>query len=154
MMTSSVARPDFEGLAADRRTHMPSERRVTGHVPTIAHAPMADGRTSAYKTNVEKTWRMSLKVYDLAANGGPPTRSHAGPIRSCDEMINYLDTGGVHRRVPCSPGISGSPETEKRETGTFRPSGERNGLLAETAVAVPWPSPEAVAPRGFSFGGA
>jgi len=77
-------RPDFETLAMGRRGHVPSERRLVGHVPTIALCPVADGRTGAYETNIEKTWRMTAKVYDLIADtvklpDGTPVRVVVAP---------------------------------------------------------------------------
>ncbi|HPD16322.1 MAG TPA: hypothetical protein PLE19_15320, partial [Planctomycetota bacterium] len=77
-------RPDFEALATSRRVYVPSERRLVGHVPTIALCPVADGRTGAYETNVEKTWRMTAKVYDLIADNvrlpdGTPVRVVVAP---------------------------------------------------------------------------
>lgn len=76
--------PDFDALAATRRSYIPSERRLVGHVPTIALCPVADGRTGAYETNVEKTWRMTAKVYDLLTNNvklpdGTPVRVVVAP---------------------------------------------------------------------------
>ncbi len=42
-----------------------AERRLVGHVPTIAITPVADGRPGAYEANAAKTWRMAEKVKNL-----------------------------------------------------------------------------------------
>jgi len=103
---SAPARPDFEALAAARRTHLPSERRLVGHVPTIALAPVADGRTGAYETNVEKTWRMTAKVYDLIANNvrlpdGTPVRVVVAP-----EIVYGPRSGAVAQKHFAEQGVS------------------------------------------------
>ncbi|HUT36785.1 MAG TPA: L-fucose isomerase [Planctomycetota bacterium] len=106
MSMSAPARPDFEALAAARRTHLPSERRLVGHVPTIALAPVADGRTGAYETNVEKTWRMTAKVYDLIANNvrlpdGTPVRVVVAP-----EIVYGPRSGAVAQKHFAEQGVS------------------------------------------------
>ncbi len=100
------ARPDFEALATSRRGYAPSERRLVGHVPTIALCPVADGRTGAYETNVEKTWRMTAKVHDLIANSvklpdGTPVRVVVAP-----EIVYGPRSGAVAQKHFTEQGVS------------------------------------------------
>lgn len=60
-----MARPDFNALASKQREFLPFDQPLLGHAPTIALTPCVDGRTGAYEDNVERTWRMVEKVYDL-----------------------------------------------------------------------------------------
>ncbi len=60
--------PDFNALAASVRGFAETPRRLAGMIPTIAITPVADGRTGAYEGNVEKTWRMVERVYNLITN--------------------------------------------------------------------------------------
>ena len=59
------ARPDFAKLAATPRSFEDADTRLVGALPAIAITPVADGRPFAYDSNVEKTWRMAEKVYDI-----------------------------------------------------------------------------------------
>ncbi len=59
------ARPDFDALANREREFLTFDRELLGHPPTIALTPVADGRTGAYEDNVERTWKMVARVYDL-----------------------------------------------------------------------------------------
>ena len=60
--------PDFNALASSLRVFTETPRRLAGSPPTIAITPVADGRTGAYEENVEKTWRMAERVYNLIIN--------------------------------------------------------------------------------------
>lgn len=60
-----MARPDFNALASKQREFLQFDQPLLGHVPTIAITPCVDGRVGAYEDNVERTWRMVEKVYDL-----------------------------------------------------------------------------------------
>jgi len=102
----SACRPDFESLAASRRVFAPSERRLVGAVPAIALCPVADGRTGAYETNVEKTWRMTAKVYDLIASkvklpDGVPVRVVVAP-----EIVYGPRSGAIAQKHFTEQGVS------------------------------------------------
>ena len=99
-------RPDFETLAEAERTFAPSERRLVGHPPTIALTPVADGRTGAYEDNLEKTWRMTQKVYDLIAGNvrlpdGTPVRVVVAP-----EIVYGPRTGAIAQKYYAEQGVS------------------------------------------------
>ncbi len=67
MRTGNTSRSN-PGAFADKckpRIFEPSPRALIGQVPTIALTPVADGRTGAYESNVEGTWKMVEKVRDL-----------------------------------------------------------------------------------------
>ncbi|MGI6496366.1 MAG: L-fucose isomerase [Kiritimatiellia bacterium] len=59
------ARPDFAKLASTSRSFQDADQRLIGALPAIAITPVADGRPYAHDSNVEKTWRMAEKVYDI-----------------------------------------------------------------------------------------
>jgi L-fucose isomerase len=61
----SATRPEFEKLMARQRNFQHTDRKIFGHVPTIAITPVADGRAGAYESNLEGTWKMVERVYDL-----------------------------------------------------------------------------------------
>jgi len=59
-------------------------RNLVGHVPTIAITPVADGRSGAYESNCERTWRMAEKVKKLILENirlpdGTPVRVVTAP---------------------------------------------------------------------------
>ena len=58
-------RPDFNKLANTPRSFQDADRKILGPITTIAITPVADGRVGAHEDNVERTWRMVEKVYDL-----------------------------------------------------------------------------------------
>ncbi|MBT4482067.1 MAG: hypothetical protein HOC71_00140, partial [Candidatus Latescibacteria bacterium] len=58
-------KPDFNALAQSIRSFTETPRKLAGPLPTIAITPVADGRTGAYESNAEKTWRMVERVYNL-----------------------------------------------------------------------------------------
>ena len=47
--------PDFDALTKSVRSFTRTPRRLAGTTPTISITPVADGRTGAYESNVEKT---------------------------------------------------------------------------------------------------
>ncbi|NQT85987.1 L-fucose isomerase [bacterium] len=102
----SNGRPDFETLATTLRTFAPNDRQLVGHVPTLALTPVADGRTGAYEDNVEKTWRMVEKVYDLLAASvalpdGTPIRIVVAP-----EIVYGPRTGAIAQKHYTEQGVS------------------------------------------------
>ncbi len=60
-----MSRPDFEKKATAKRGFKKVDRRLVGHVPTIALTPVVDGRDGAYEDNLELTWKMVERVHDL-----------------------------------------------------------------------------------------
>ncbi len=58
-------RPNFKKLGSTPRSFQQPERVVLGQTPCIAITPVSDGRRGAYEDNLERTWRMVEKVYDL-----------------------------------------------------------------------------------------
>jgi L-fucose isomerase len=102
----STQRPDFAALASSTRAFAPSPRPVVGHVPTLALTPVADGRTGAYETNVEKTWRMVEKVYDLITSkvrlpDGTPVRVVVAP-----EIVYGPRAGATAQKYYTEQGVS------------------------------------------------
>ncbi len=101
-----MGRPDFETLAHSPRVFAPSDRALIGPIPTIALTPVADGRTGAYEDNVERTWRMVEKVYDLIASNvrlpdGTPVRVVVAP-----EIVYGPRTGAIAQKYYAEQGVS------------------------------------------------
>ncbi|MCL1856518.1 MAG: L-fucose isomerase [Kiritimatiellaeota bacterium] len=76
--------PDFKALSEEARSFQDAEKRIVGHVPTIALTPVADGRAIAYEDNAERTWKLTQKVYDLITKNitlpdGSPVRVVVAP---------------------------------------------------------------------------
>ncbi len=102
----SAARPDFEKLMSRHRNFKHSERRLVGHIPTIAITPVADGRTGAYESNVAGTWKMVQKVFDLIAKNvflpdGTPVRVVVAP-----EIVYGARTGAIAQEYYTKEGVS------------------------------------------------
>ncbi len=98
--------PDFDALAALTRTFTVTSRRLVGMPPTIAITPVADGRTGAYEGNVEKTWRMAERVYDLIVRNvrcadGAPVRVVVAP-----EIVYGARTGALAQEYFTREGVS------------------------------------------------
>ena len=98
--------PDFDALARSIRTFTKTPRRLAGPVPTIAITPVADGRTVAYEGNVEKTWRMVERVYNLITNkvklpDGTPVRMVVAP-----EIVYGARTGALAQEYYTREGVS------------------------------------------------
>jgi len=92
---NSNTHPDFSALASSVRGFTPTLRRLAGPIPTIALTPVADGRTGAYEGNVEKTWRMVEKIYNLITQkvklpDGTPVRVVVAP-----EIVYGARTGAL-----------------------------------------------------------
>ncbi len=105
----SATRPDFEKLRARQRHFQHTERRIFGHVPTIAITPVADGRSGAYESNLEGTWKMVERVYDLISKNvflpdGTPVRIVVAPeivygARSGARAQEYYTREGVSANI-------------------------------------------------------
>mgnify|MGYP000131038952 CR=1 FL=1 len=81
-------RPDFNKLANTPRSFQDADRKILGPITTIAITPVADGRVGAHEDNVERTWRMVEKVYDLITSNvllpdGKPVRRSGASFRPC-----------------------------------------------------------------------
>ncbi len=97
--------PDFSALANAARTYTETPRRLVGPVPTIAITPVADGRTGAYESNVEKTWRMTERVYNLITSNvkqpdGTPVRVVVAP-----EIVYGARTGALAQEYYAKEGV-------------------------------------------------
>ena len=98
--------PDFNVLAASMRGFTETPRRLAGVVPTIAITPVADGRTGAYEANVEKTWRMVERVYNLITQNvklpdGTPVRMVTAP-----EIVYGARSGALAQEYYTKEGVS------------------------------------------------
>ena len=105
-MAKKNSRPDFKTLASRARKFAPSPRRLVGPTPTIALTPVADGRTGAYEDNLERTWRMVEKVYDLITSNvflpdGSPVRVVVAP-----EIVYGPRTGAIAQKYYAEQGVS------------------------------------------------
>jgi len=104
-MAGTNGRPDFDALALAKRAFATSDRPLVGPVPTFALTPVADGRTGAYEENVERTWRMTEKVYDLIASNvglpdGTPVRVVVAP-----EIVYGPRTGAIAQNYYVEQGV-------------------------------------------------
>ena len=105
----SATRPDFEKLMARQRHFQQTDRKIFGHVPTIAITPVADGRAGAYESNLQGTWKMVERVYDLISKNvflpdGTPVRLVVAPeivygARSGARAQEYYTTEGVSANI-------------------------------------------------------
>lgn len=91
--------------SAGARGFEPEPRAWIGHVPTIAITPVADGRTGAYETHVERTWRMVEKVRSLiranvALPDGTPVNVVIAP-----EIVYGARTGARAQAVYSRAGV-------------------------------------------------
>jgi len=98
--------PDFNSLTRAVRKFSPSARRLVGPVPTIAITPVADGRTGAYESTAEKTWRMAERVYNLITTNvklsdGTPVRVVVAP-----EIVYGARTGALAQEYYTKEGVS------------------------------------------------
>ncbi len=97
---------DILGISNDARSFAATGRRLVGHVPTIAITPVADGRTGAYESNLEGTWRMVQRVRDLILENvilpdGTPVRVVTAP-----EIVYGARTGALAQETYIREGVS------------------------------------------------
>jgi len=105
-MSSRYEAPDFDALAASVRGFTATPRRLAGPVPAIAITPVADGRTGAYESNAEKTWRMVERVYRLISDkvklpDGTPVKVVVAP-----EIVYGARTGALAQEHYTREGVS------------------------------------------------
>ena len=105
-MSKATSGISFDTLAAKKRRFTKTPRRLAGHVPTIAITPVADGRVGAYDANVEGTWRMAEKVYELIKNNvflpdGTPVNVVTAP-----EIVYGARTGALAQEYYTRQGVS------------------------------------------------
>lgn len=99
-------RPDFDSIAKKSRIFVQKDRRLVGHIPTIAITPVADGRPGAYEDNVPGTWAMVERVYDLImkkvrlADGLPPK------VVVAPEIVYGARTGALAQEYYTQQGVS------------------------------------------------
>ena len=111
-------RPDFNKLANTARSFQEADKKVLGPTTTIAITPVADGRVGAHEDNVERTWRMVEKVYDLITDNvrlpdGTPVRVVVAPeivygARTAARAQEYYATQGVSAPIWASAPPNGS----------------------------------------------
>lgn len=104
-MNKTNSRPDFDALATSIRGFTRTPRRLAGTIPTIAITPVADGRTGAYESNVEKTWRMVERVYTLITSQvklpeGTPVKVVVAP-----EIVYGARTGALAQEYYTKEGV-------------------------------------------------
>jgi L-fucose isomerase len=88
------------------RSFSPAERNLVGHVPTIAITPVTDGRTGAYESNCERTWRIVEKIKKLVQQNvrlpdGTPLRVITAP-----EIVYGPRTGALAQAFYAREGVS------------------------------------------------
>ena len=101
-----VDRPDFKKIARTKRNFQEFDTELIGHPATIAITPVADGRTGAYEPNVEQTWAMVEKVYDLITKNvrkpdGTPVRVVVAP-----EIVYGPRTGAIAQKYYAEQGVT------------------------------------------------
>jgi L-fucose isomerase len=101
-----VDRPNFKKLASTKRSFQEFDTDLVGHPATIALTPVADGRTGAFESNVDLTWRMVEKVYDLITQNvrkpdGTPVRVVVAP-----EIVYGPRTGAIAQKYYAEQGVT------------------------------------------------
>ncbi len=103
-MTQNV--PNFSALGKMVRGFNPSNRRLVGSVPTIAITPVADGRRGAYEGNLEKTWRMAEKVYNLIKGKVKLPDGTSPKIVVAPEIVYGPRTGAIAQEFYAKEGVT------------------------------------------------
>jgi L-fucose isomerase len=102
----SSDRVSFESLKKKERSFLKVPRRLVGPVPTIALTPVADGRTGAFEDNLEQTWAMTERVYNLImekvrlADGLPPR------VVIAPEIVYGPRSGAIAQEYYAKQGVS------------------------------------------------
>lgn len=91
---------------AQARIFTETDRRLVGHIPTIAITPVADGRRGAYEANAEDTWKMVERVKNLIQNNvflpdGTPVNIVTAP-----EIVYGARTGALAQAYYTKMGVS------------------------------------------------
>lgn len=91
---------------AQARFFTETDRRLVGHIPTIAITPVADGRRGAYEANAEDTWKMVERVKNLIQNNvflpdGTPVNIVTAP-----EIVYGARTGALAQAYYTKMGVS------------------------------------------------
>jgi len=90
----------------NRRGFARSERNLVGHVPTIAITPVADGRTGAYESNCERTWRMVEKVRKLILDNVRLPDGTTVRVVTAPEIVYGPRTGALAQACYAREGVS------------------------------------------------
>jgi L-fucose isomerase len=87
------------------RGFLTTERRLVGHIPTIAITPVADGRTGAFESNEAGTWAMVERVKKLLKGVKLPDGT---PIRvvTAPEIVYGARTGAIAQAYYTKEGVS------------------------------------------------
>jgi L-fucose isomerase len=102
---AGMEKPDFASLKSAERCFEPSDRRLVGHIPTIALTPVVDGRAGAYEANVADTWKMVEKVHKLITENvflpdGSPVKVVVPP-----EIVYGARTGALAQEYYTREGV-------------------------------------------------
>ena len=101
-----MSRPDFERKAKANRGFAVTDRKLVGHVPTIALTPVVDGRAGAYEDNQAKTWKLVERVHDLiAANVSLPDGTPVNIVVP-PEIVYGARTGALAQAYYAKQGVS------------------------------------------------
>lgn len=103
---STLKAPDFSKLISTARTFSPTDRRLVGQIPTIAITPVADGRAGAYEGNMEGTWRLVERVYQLIAQNIRLADGTVPKIVVAPEIVYGARTGALAQAYYTQQGVS------------------------------------------------
>jgi L-fucose isomerase len=100
-----MSKPNFKQKGTFKRGFADNDRELVGPIPTIALTPVVDGRAGAYDENLELTWNLVEKVYDLIAENvslpdGTPVRVVVPP-----EIVYGARTGALAQEYYAKEGI-------------------------------------------------
>lgn len=95
-----------EALRHNMRYFVAAERRLVGHMPTIAVTPVADGRTGAYEQNHDRTWRMVEKVCNLIRKNVVLPDNRPVRVITAPEIVYGPRTGALAQALYIREGVS------------------------------------------------